>query len=47
MLAIDLNIVNNMSDGIIACGIAGLILAILIIYEYLTKDEPDDDNIEC
>ncbi len=37
-----------MSDGIIACGIAGLILVISIIYEYLTKDEPeDDDNIEC
>lgn len=36
-----------MNSGVIACGIAGFILAIIIIREFLTKDKPNDGNLEC
>lgn len=36
-----------MNSGIITCVIAGFILAIMIIREFLTKDEPNDGNLEC
>lgn len=36
-----------MNSGIIACGVAGFILAIIIIREFLTKDKPNDRDLEC
>lgn len=36
-----------MNSGVIACGIAGFILAIIIIREFLTKDKPNDGDLEC
>ena len=34
-----------MNSGVITCGIAGFILAIMIIREFLTKDESNDRDI--
>ena len=36
-----------MNCGVIACGIAGFILVIMIIREFLTKDESNDGDLEC